>query len=417
MRGTAAALVSATGTLRREVGRQTGVRLTPTLEFIADAVPENARVIEDLLSEARGRDAELEQAKAGATYAGESRPLPQAARGGVGRRGECAVRIHGRRTRPRAGVTSAPHGILLVDKAPERTSHDVVARVRWLLGTKKVGHAGTLDPMATGLLVLGVGQGTRLLTYLVGLDKTYQARIRLGRATTTDDREGEPLGDVVDATGLMDQELEHSLSALRGDIEQVPSTVSAIKIDGKRAYARARAGEDVELAARPVQVSRFAVTGRSAEGPFLDLDAVIDCSSGTYVRALARDLGSAHAVGGHLTALRRTAVGPFSVEDALHVPARGEGDDVDLPLQGLGAIAARVLPVLPVDEEQATALGTGRRIRSEVDVVPAPASLARRDPPGPPGRRARRLRAPDRDPGPRGSSWRPLLVVPVEARC
>ncbi|MGO1200508.1 MAG: tRNA pseudouridine(55) synthase TruB, partial [Dermabacteraceae bacterium] len=131
-------------------------------------------------------------------------------------------------------MTSAPHGILLVDKAPERTSHDVVARVRWLLGTKKVGHAGTLDPMATGLLVLGVGQGTRLLTYLVGLDKTYQARIRLGRATTTDDREGEPLGDVVDATGLMDQELEHSLSALRGDIEQVPSTVSAIKIDGKR---------------------------------------------------------------------------------------------------------------------------------------------------------------------------------------
>ncbi|MDN6302290.1 MAG: tRNA pseudouridine(55) synthase TruB, partial [Brachybacterium sp.] len=234
-------------------------------------------------------------------------------------------------------MTSAPHGILLVDKAPERTSHDVVARVRWLLGTKKVGHAGTLDPMATGLLVLGVGQGTRLLTYLVGLDKTYQARIRLGRATTTDDREGEPLGDVVDATGLMDQELEHSLSALRGDIEQVPSTVSAIKIDGKRAYARARAGEDVELAARPVQVSRFAVTGRSAEGPFLDLAAVIDCSSGTYVRALARDLGSAHAVGGHLTALRRTAVGPFSVEDALHVPARGEGDDVDLPLQGLGA--------------------------------------------------------------------------------
>ncbi|MDN5599701.1 MAG: tRNA pseudouridine(55) synthase TruB [Brachybacterium sp.] len=316
-------------------------------------------------------------------------------------------------------MTSAPHGILLVDKAPERTSHDVVARVRWLLGTKKVGHAGTLDPMATGLLVLGVGQGTRLLTYLVGLDKTYQARIRLGRATTTDDREGEPLGDVVDATGLMDQELEHSLSALRGDIEQVPSTVSAIKIDGKRAYARARAGEDVELAARPVQVSRFAVTGRSAEGPFLDLDAVIDCSSGTYVRALARDLGSARAVGGHLTALRRTAVGPFSVEDALHVPARGEGDDVDLPLQGLGAIAARVLPVLPVDEEQATALGTGRRIRSEVDVVPAPASLARRDPPG----QDRPVAALDASGhliailGREGSSWRPLLVVPVEARC
>ncbi|MDN5821818.1 MAG: tRNA pseudouridine(55) synthase TruB, partial [Brachybacterium sp.] len=259
-------------------------------------------------------------------------------------------------------MTTAPHGILLVDKASERTSHDVVARVRWLLGTKKVGHAGTLDPMATGQLVLGVGQGTRLLTYLVGLDKTYRARIRLGRATTTDDREGEPLGDVVDATGLTEADIEQSLSALRGDIAQVPSTVSAIKIDGRRAYARARAGEDVELSARPVRISRFEITARRETEGHLDLDAVVTCSSGTYVRALARDLGAALDVGGHLLALRRTSVGPFSVDGALHVPARGEGDDVELPLQGLGETAGRVLPVLTVDEQAARELADGKRI-------------------------------------------------------
>jgi len=316
-------------------------------------------------------------------------------------------------------VTSAPHGILLVDKAPERTSHDVVARVRWLLGTKKVGHAGTLDPMATGLLVLGVGQGTRLLTYLVGLDKTYEATIRLGRATTTDDREGEELGEVVDATALSEAEIEESLGALRGDIEQVPSTVSAIKIDGKRAYARARAGEDVQLAARPVRISRFEVTGRATDGPHLDLDAVIDCSSGTYVRALARDLGAARGVGGHLTALRRTAVGPFSVQDALHVPARGEGDDVELPLHGLGEIASRVLATLRVDAEQVEALGSGRRIRSTAEVAPTPGPLPRaaqagEEPPVAALDAAGRLiaiLARDRD------SWRPALVVPPPARC
>lgn len=314
-------------------------------------------------------------------------------------------------------MSPAPHGILLVDKAPERTSHDVVARVRWLLGTKKVGHAGTLDPMATGLLVLGIGQGTRLLTYLVGLDKTYQATIRLGRVTTTDDREGEPLGEQMDATALTEDEIEHSLDALRGDIAQVPSTVSAVKIDGKRAYARARAGEGVELAARPVRISRFEVTGRSVEGPFLDLDAVVDCSSGTYVRALARDLGAAHGVGGHLTALRRTAVGPFGVQDGTHVPARGEGDDVELPLHGLGEIAARVLPTLTVDEDQAAALGNGRRIRTEAEVTPAPlptsASRTEQQPVAALDGDGRLIAVLTQE----GISWRPLLVVPPEARC
>ena len=312
-------------------------------------------------------------------------------------------------------MSTAPHGILLVDKASGRTSHDVVARVRWLLGTKKVGHAGTLDPMATGLLVLGIGQGTRLLTYLVGLEKTYHARLRLGLATTTDDREGEPLGEQVDATALTEAEIEQSLETLRGDIEQVPSTVSAIKIDGRRAYARARAGEDVELAARPVRVSRFEVTGRRPEAPFLDLDAVIDCSSGTYVRALARDLGAARGVGGHLTALRRTAVGPFGVEDAVRVPARGEGDDVELPLQGLGAVAARVLPAVAVDTAGAEALGTGRSIRAGVWPVP-PAGPVMADEDAPVAAldaQGRLVAIMQRD----GSSWRPRLVIPVDARC
>jgi tRNA pseudouridine55 synthase len=315
-------------------------------------------------------------------------------------------------------VSAAPHGILLVDKAPDRTSHDVVARVRWLLGTKKVGHAGTLDPMATGLHVLGVGQGTRLLTHLVGLDKTYRATIRLGRATTTDDREGEMLGEPVDATALADARIEEALAPLRGEIAQVPSTVSAIKIDGKRAYARARAGEDVQLAARPVRVPRFEITGRTETDGHLDLEAEIDCSSGTYVRALARDLGAALGVGGHLTMLRRTAVGPFAVEDGAHVPARGEGDDVDLPLAGLGAVAARVLPVLAVGEAEAAALGTGQRIRSSREPAPPQhphpahaegdgAPVAALDPAG------RLVAVLARE----GAAWRPQLVIPEDARC
>lgn len=311
--------------------------------------------------------------------------------------------------------TAAPHGVLLVDKAPDRTSHDVVARVRWLLGTKKVGHAGTLDPMATGLLVLGIGQGTRLLTHLVGLDKTYLATIRLGQATTTDDREGEPLGEPVDATGLEPAALERALDALRGDISQVPSTVSAIKVDGKRAYARARAGEEVELAARPVRISRFEITGRRQSGDFLDLDAVVTCSSGTYVRALARDLGAALGVGGHLTALRRTEVGPFDVAGAVHVPARGEGDDVQLPLRGLGETAALVLPTVQVDDTAARMLADGKRIPRD------PAATVE----GTDDRRHRggelvaaldtvgRLCAMLES---AGGSWKPITVVPRDAR-
>ena len=203
--------------------------------------------------------------------------------------------------------------------------------------------------MATGLLILGAGQGTRLLTHLVGLGKTYSATIRLGQATTTDDAEGEALGEATAATGLTDEQLEAALDALRGDIAQVPSAVSAIKVDGQRAYARVRAGEDVQLDARPVTISRFDVLARREDGLFCDLDVVVDCSS-------------ALGVGGHLTALRRTHIGPFSVEEAATVPPRGQ-DDVSLPLRGLGEAAGRTLPTLVLDEAAATDLGHGKRPR------------------------------------------------------
>src|SRR3954471_16302733 len=221
-----------------------------------------------------------------------------------------------------------PNGILLVDKPEGITSHGVVARARRAYGTRKVGHAGTLDPMATGLLLLGLGPSTRLLTYLVGLDKVYLATIRLGRATTTDDREGEPLGVQEDAREIPAAAIAEGMAALTGRIEQVPSSVSAIKVDGKRSYARVRAGEDVALPARPVTVAEFTLLDRripeDAEGA-LDLDVRGTCSSGTYTRALARDLGAALGVGGHLTALRRTAVGPFEVADATALDDLGPG--------------------------------------------------------------------------------------------
>ena len=200
-------------------------------------------------------------------------------------------------------------GLLVVDKAGGWTSHDVVARVRRLAGTRRVGHAGTLDPMATGVLVLGVGRATRLLGHLSRTDKTYEATVRLGVRTLTDDAEGEVL-EVRDATGVAD--LTAPLAALTGEIDQVPSAVSAISVDGVRAYARVRAGEQVELAARRVTVSELTLLDRRGD----DLDLRVTCSSGTYVRAIARDLGQALGVGAHLTALRRTRVGAFRLSEA-----------------------------------------------------------------------------------------------------
>ncbi len=203
-------------------------------------------------------------------------------------------------------------GLLVIDKPPGLTSHQVVARVRRLMGTRKVGHAGTLDPMATGVLICGVNRATRLLGHLALHDKRYLATIRLGEATTTDDAEGESLS-LGDASGVELQAVEAAVAHYRGRISQVPSAVSAIKVDGKRAYARVRQGEEVVLAAREVEVTRFDVLGARPVGGWLDVDVDVECSSGTYIRALARDLGRDLGVGGHLTALRRTRIGNFDL--------------------------------------------------------------------------------------------------------
>lgn len=274
-------------------------------------------------------------------------------------------------------------GILLVDKPGGMTSHDVVARARKALGTRKIGHAGTLDPLATGLLVLGVDSATRLLTYLVGLDKTYEATIRLGAATDSDDSDGEIIARAdPQALAAVDAEAIHApIAALTGRISQVPSTVSAIKIGGRRAYDLARAGEKVVLASREVTVSRFEVLDirRTTSGPdtdAVDLDVVVDCSSGTYIRALARDLGSALGVGGHLTALRRTRVGPFGIEDAV-VPDAIATE----PLLSSADVAVRVLGGIQVTDAEASALRNGQRLAGAADRIDG-AQAAAIDPAG-----------------------------------
>ncbi|MFI5718382.1 tRNA pseudouridine(55) synthase TruB [Nocardia sp. NPDC051750] len=249
-------------------------------------------------------------------------------------------------------------GLLIVDKPGGPTSHDIVARTRKLLHTKKVGHAGTLDPMATGVLVLGVERATKLLGLLTLTSKAYTATIRLGCATTTDDAEGEilttaPAGHVTDA------EIAREIAALTGEIQQVPATVSAIKVGGERAYARHRAGEDVKLAARPVTVSRFEVLARRdhAAQELVDLDVVVECSSGTYVRALARDVGAALGVGGHLTALRRTRVGPFTLE---HARTLDELAEDPVPSLDIDAAVRLAFPQRMIDAAEAEKLRDGR---------------------------------------------------------
>lgn len=257
------------------------------------------------------------------------------------------------------GAVSSPRGILLVDKPGGMTSHDVVSRARRALDTRKIGHAGTLDPMATGLLVLGVGPATRLLTYLVGLDKTYETTIRLGRSTDTDDADGAETGRATADTvaAVTDDAIAQGVAALTGAISQVPSSVSAIKVAGRRAYDLARAGEEVALAARAVTVSRFAVTAVRRSVDTIDIDAVIDCSSGTYIRALARDLGVALGVGGHLTALRRSRIGPFLVEDAVRDILPG------VVLRTDAEVAASVLGTLAVSADEARDLRHGKRLQ------------------------------------------------------
>jgi len=268
-----------------------------------------------------------------------------------------------------SGPQPTPDGILVVDKPAGWTSHDVVARARRLCATRKVGHAGTLDPMATGVLVLGVGRATRLLTFLVGCDKDYTATIRLGQATLTDDAEGEVTASA-GAAGLQRDAVVAAAVPLTGDIEQVPSAVSAIKVKGERAYHRVRSGEAVDLPARPVTVARFVVgetRARHAAGtPVLDVDVEVTVSSGTYVRALARDLGTGLGCGGHLTALRRTRVGGFGLTDAhpfVELEAR-QGDR--MPVTPLADAARAAFAVREVDEAQARTLGFGQRLASQV---------------------------------------------------
>ncbi|WP_105567680.1 tRNA pseudouridine(55) synthase TruB [Microbacterium halophytorum] len=258
-------------------------------------------------------------------------------------------------------------GVLLVDKPQGVTSHDVVARTRRAFGTRKVGHAGTLDPMATGLLLIGIDGATRLLTYLVGLGKTYEATIRLGESTDSDDADGEITGraapDAVAALG--DDAIDAGIAQLTGDIEQVPSAVSAIKVDGRRAYDRVRAGEQVELKARSVTVSRFErLATRRLDGA-VELDVAVDCSSGTYIRALARDLGAGLGVGGHLTRLRRTRVGEFDVADAVSA----DGLDGAEPMAPAD-VAARAVGSIEVTAEQARDLRHGKRLEGLAHLVP-----------------------------------------------
>ena len=252
---------------------------------------------------------------------------------------------------------AAPNpGIVIVDKPTGMTSHDVVSRCRRVFGTRKVGHAGTLDPMATGVLVIGIERATKILGLLSGTSKSYAATIRLGRTTTTDDAEGEVVQDV-SAAGVTDDAISAGVAVLRGEISQRPSTVSAIKVDGKRAYQLAREGQEVELAARTVRIDRFDVLAIRRDGAFVDIDVEVDCSSGTYIRALARDLGSDVGVGGHLTALRRTRVGGYGLDHARTLDQLGDHPALSYTLDQACLLG---FPRRDITAEQAVDAGHGR---------------------------------------------------------
>lgn len=257
-------------------------------------------------------------------------------------------------------------GIVVVDKPAGMTSHAVVAKTRKILGTRKIGHAGTLDPMATGVLVLGVNRATRLLGHLMLTDKGYDSTMRLGLSTTTDDAEGEVTATASTA-GLDEETVRSALAAFVGDIEQVPTQVSAIKVDGKRAYERVRDGEEVELKARPVTIHEIVVHDVRLGDEHVDLDVSMRCTSGTYVRAVARDLGAALGVGGHLTALRRTAVGSFDLASAQTLEELAE-DPAMLPI----AVAAReTFTSVDLDDAQAADVRVGRALDLALDGLTA----------------------------------------------
>lgn len=259
-------------------------------------------------------------------------------------------------------------GLVLIDKPQGWTSHDVVARLRKIAGTRRVGHAGTLDPMATGLLLIGINSATKLLTFLVGEDKTYFATIRLGAATITDDKESEVLeyGDEKKIHALTEQIVESALANFRGSIMQVPSSVSAIKVDGERAYAKVRSGNEVKLKARPVEITTFAITNPpqhvvEAGKTYFDVDVQVNCSSGTYIRALARDLGASLGVGGHLTALRRTRIGNYTIEQAQRL------EDItpeSLDVLDISEAAKHQFQVRQLSEKDVTDLRHGKRLKA-----------------------------------------------------
>ena len=249
-------------------------------------------------------------------------------------------------------------GIVVVDKPAGMTSHDVVSRCRRIFGTRKVGHAGTLDPMATGVLVIGIERATKILGLLSGTSKSYAATIGLGRTTTTDDAEGDVVADV-SAEEVTDDAIESGIAALRGEIAQRPSAVSAIKVGGKRAYQLVREGHEVELAARTVRIERFDVLAIRRDGPFTDVDVEVDCSSGTYIRALARDLGAGLGVGGHLRALRRTRVGGYGLDHARTLEELTDRPTLSYDLDRACLLA---FPRRDITGEQAIDAGHGRAL-------------------------------------------------------
>ncbi len=257
-----------------------------------------------------------------------------------------------------AGGPGPGPGLVVVDKPPGMTSHDVVGRCRRIFSTRRVGHAGTLDPMATGVLVIGVERATKILGLLTAATKSYTATIRLGQTTSTDDAEGE-LVSGASAQRLSRPEIEAAVAALRGDIEQVPSAVSAIKVGGKRAYRLAREGHTVELKARPVRIDRFEVLDIRPHDGLVDVDVEVDCSSGTYIRALARDVGATLAVGGHLTALRRTRVGRFGLDQASALDDLAERPRLSYSLDEACLL---VFARRDLSAEEAEATGNGRSL-------------------------------------------------------
>lgn len=259
-------------------------------------------------------------------------------------------------------------GLALIDKPQGWTSHDVVARLRKVAGTRRVGHAGTLDPMATGLLLIGINSATKLLTFLVGEDKTYFATIRLGASTITDDKESDVLvyGDETKIAELNEAAIEHALEQFRGDIMQVPSSVSAIKVDGERAYAKVRSGNEVKLAARAVEIKTFKIIKPvgliEQDGhKYFDIEVQVDCSSGTYIRALARDLGAALGVGGHLTGLRRTRIGNYKIEQAQELEGLTEET---LSVLDISIAAKQQFEIRNLSDQEVIDLRHGKRLKA-----------------------------------------------------